>query len=85
VSLETPSVRQLASMLKRHAKIAHVDPLIAAGALHEVIGVALWRPVLRLPGDLAGRGGRQRCSSFLHARFFKVRRDRYSPRAKRPS
>jgi hypothetical protein len=63
-------VWKVASVLKHHAEISTVDPFAATRALHKVIGFALGRPAVRLTDDLAGLHRRQRCSSFLHARFF---------------
>jgi len=67
--LDAGPVRELARMLKGHAEIAHVDPVAASGALHEMIGVAFGRPVFGLPDDFPGLYGWQRCAAFLHARF----------------
>jgi hypothetical protein len=33
-------------MLKRHAKVADIDPLTATRALHEMIGFAFGRPMI---------------------------------------
>jgi hypothetical protein len=38
LTLDARPLRQLAGMLTRHAEILTVDPLAAAGALHEMIG-----------------------------------------------
>lgn len=53
LTLDAGTVRKFANMLKGHAKIPAVDPLTAAGALHEVIGFAFGFPAFGLANNLA--------------------------------
>ena len=63
------NVGQLASMLKCHPEIAHIDKGTAAGANHEMIEIALRRPARRLTDDIAGLDDWSRRPLRHHARL----------------